>query len=272
MITNLFSLKNKVIVVTGGTGLLGTAFVNAIANANATVVIIARNENNCKQMADTINCNEGHAMGIGADVMNEKQLLLARDIIIKKFGTIDGLVNAAGGNIPEAIIPADADIFNLSIEQIKKVVDLNCIGTILPTQIFGGVMAKNGSGSIVNISSISTKTVLTKVLGYSIAKAAVDMYTKWMAVEVANRYGDGIRINTIVPGFFLAEQNKALLINTDNTLTQRGNSIITHTPFKRFGNATELQGALIYLLSDASKFVTGSEIIVDGGFSKFSGV
>ncbi|MEO6134662.1 MAG: SDR family oxidoreductase, partial [Ginsengibacter sp.] len=163
-------------------------------------------------------------------------------------------------------------IFDLNMNALKEVMDLNLFGTVLPTQVFGEAIQKNGKGSIVNISSMAPQGVITRVLGYSMAKAAIDIYTKWFAVELGLRYGDGVRMNAIAPGFFLTEQNKNLLTNPDGSLTERSNLILQNTPFKRFGNANELVGALIWLLSDASKFVTGSVVNIDGGFSVFSGV
>ena len=269
---NLFSLKNKVIVVTGGTGILGGAFVKGIANAGGSVVILGRNSTVGNERAEEINASGGDAIFIAVDVLEEADLLKAREIIIEKYGKIDGLVNAAGGNIPEAVVQPDADIFNMNIDGMKRAMVLNLWGTIIPTQIFGSVMAKNGSGSIVNISSVSSKQVVTKVLGYSMGKAAVDIYTQWFGVEVANRFGDAIRVNAIMPGFFLTEQNRTLLTMPDGSYTDRGNSVINNTPFKRFGKPEELVGALVYLLSDASKFVTGMQLGVDGGFTVFSGV
>jgi NAD(P)-dependent dehydrogenase (short-subunit alcohol dehydrogenase family) len=269
---NMFSLTNKVIVVTGGTGILGTAFCQAISNAGATVVIIGRTQSKCDEAAATIIKNGGNALGLAANVLNEQELQLAKQTIIEKLGTIDGLVNAAGGNIPEAVVQPQQDVFDLNLEGLKAAMELNLWGTILPTQIFGKQMAIEGGGSIVNISSVSAKNAITRVLGYSLGKTAIDAYTKWFAVELANRYTDTIRINSITPGFFLTEQNRTLLTNQDGSLTDRGNKINTHTPFKRFGNPNELCGALIYLLSDASKFVTGADIVIDGGFTKFSGV
>ncbi|MCU0321988.1 MAG: SDR family oxidoreductase [Chitinophagaceae bacterium] len=269
---DLFSLKDKVIVVTGGTGVLGNAFVQAIAKAGGTVIIMGRNKTIATERANNIIAQGGKALALVADVLNADDLTAAKDLIVQTFGTIDGLVNAAGGNVPEAVIQPTADVFDMNMEGLQKAMHLNIWGTLLPSQIFGKVMAKQGFGSIVNISSVSGKRALTKVLGYSMGKAAIDCYTKWFATEVANRYSDKIRVNTIMPGFFLTEQNKTLLTQEDGSLTARGNTIIQHTPFKRFGNANELEGALIYLLSDASKFVTGTEIGVDGGFNNFSGV
>ena len=270
--SDLFSLKDKVIVVTGGTGVLGKSFVKGIAAAGGTVVIIGRDINKANTIADEINKNGGNAMPISADVLNETQMLEAREKILTSFGKIDGLVNAAGGNVPEGVLQNGADIFDLNIEGMKNALVLNVWGTVIPTQIFGSVMAKNGGGSIVNISSVSPKRALTKVLGYSMGKAAIDAYNQWFAVETANRFGDTIRMNALMPGFFLTEQNRTLLTNPDGSLTDRGNLIIQNTPFKRFGSPDELIGALVYLLSDASKFVTGTQIGVDGGFSVFSGV
>lgn len=270
-VESLFSLKDKVVVVTGATGVLGEAFVNGLNAADATIVVIGRNEEIAKQRTDEVNAGGGKAMYIIADVLDDKALIAANEKILAEFGRIDGLVNAAGGNVAEAVVPPGADIFNLNFGALKQAFDLNLFGTIIPTQIFGKEIAKNG-GSIVNISSVSATQAITRVLGYSMAKSAIDSYTKWMGVELANRYQDKVRINGIVPGFFITNQNRALLTNSDGSLTARGEAIITKTPFKRFGNPEELIGALIYLLSDASKFVNGENVTVDGGFCSFSGV
>ena len=188
------------------------------------------------------------------------------------YGKIDGLVNAAGGNMPAAVIAPDKDIFDLDFGSLKAVMDLNLFGTMLPTQIFGQAIAKQKKGSIVNISSMASQKVITKVLGYSMAKSAIDCYTKWFAVELGKRYGDSIRMNAIAPGFFLTEQNRTLLTKDNGTMTERGELVIKNTPFNRFGDPEELIGALLWLLSDASKFVTGTVVNVDGGFNVFSGV
>lgn len=269
---NDFSLKGKVIVVTGATGILGEAFINGIANAGGIVGVLGRNEKVANERAASIVNQGGEAIALIADVTNEMDLINAREIILNKYGRIDGLVNAAGGNMPDAVIQPGQDIFQLNMSALQQVMNLNLFGTILPTQIFGEVIKNTGTGSIVNISSVSSDHAVTRVLGYSLAKSAIDSYTKWFAVELANRFGDKIRMNSIVPGFFLTEQNRTLLTNTDGSLTERGNLIIQNTPFNRFGNPDELIGALIWLLSDASKFVTGSKITLDGGFSVFSGV
>jgi NAD(P)-dependent dehydrogenase (short-subunit alcohol dehydrogenase family) len=268
-----FALKGKVIVVTGATGVIGGAFANGIADAGGIVCVLGRNEKVAKERADFIIKNGGEALVLIADVTVESDLIKARDLVLAKYGKIDGLVNAAGGNMPDAVIQPNQDVFQLNMTALQQVMNLNLFGTLLPTQIFGESMKNNTqSGSIVNISSVATEQALTKVLGYSLAKTAIDSYTKWFAVELAKRHGDKIRMNSIAPGFFLTEQNRTLLTNADGSLTERGNLIIQNTPFARFGNPEELNGALIWLLSDASKFVTGSKVMVDGGFTIFSGV
>lgn len=267
-----FSLKGKVIVVTGGTGVLGGSFVQAIAACGGIPVILGRNTRIAEERADQIIQQGGIALPVTADVMDLQQLTSARNHIVDKLGTIHGLINAAGGNLPEGVLSPSNDVFNLNLDGMKSAMDLNIWGTVFPTQIFGQVMAEQQGGSIVNISSVTSQLAVTRVLGYSMGKAAVDCFTKWMAVEVANRFGEKIRFNSIIPGFFITEQNRHLLTNTDGTFTERGNLVIQHTPFKRFGRPEELNGAVIYLLSDASCFVNGAEIKVDGAFTSFSGV
>jgi NAD(P)-dependent dehydrogenase (short-subunit alcohol dehydrogenase family) len=269
---NNFSLKDKVIIVTGGTGIIGNAFINGIVAAGGMVGILGRNEKIANERVQNIINNDGRAIALIADVTDELQLIAAREKMLSEFGKINGLVNAAGGNIPDAVVQPEQDIFKLNVTALEEVMKLNLLGTILPTQIFGEAIKNAGSGSIVNISSVVSQLAVTKVLGYSLAKASIDSYTQWFAVELAKRYGDIIRMNSIAPGFFLTEQNKTLLTNPDGSLTKRGNLVIKNTPFNRFGNPDELIGALVWLLSDASKFVTGSKITVDGGFTIYSGV
>ncbi|MEO7977956.1 SDR family oxidoreductase [Flavobacterium sp.] len=269
---NNFTLKGKVIVVTGATGILGEAFINGIAEAGGIVGVLGRNEKVANERVASIILHGGEAIPLIADVTNEQDLVKVREILLSKYGKIDGLVNAAGGNIPEAVVQPGQDVFQLNMPALQQVMNLNLFGTILPTQVFGEAIKNTGTGSVVNISSVSSDHALTRVLGYSLAKSAIDSYTRWFAVELANRFGDTIRMNSIVPGFFLTEQNRKLLTNEDGSLTERGNLIIQNTPFSRFGNPDELVGALVWLLSDASKFMTGSKITLDGGFSSFSGV
>ena len=268
---NPFSLQDKVIIVTGATGVLGHAFINSIAEAGGIVGVLGRNEAVANERVASIVANGGKAIALIADVMSEEQLIAAREKTLKEYGRIDGLVNGAGGNRPGGIVQPADDIFKLSMDGMKEVMDLNLMGTLLATQVFGPSLVEN-KGSIVNISSVSAQRTLTRVMGYSLAKAAIDCYTKWFAVELANRYGDAVRMNAIVPGFFLTEQNKTLLTTEEGGYTDRGNTILKQTPFKRFGKADELSGCLVWLLSDASKFVTGTIVNVDGGFNAFSGV
>jgi NAD(P)-dependent dehydrogenase (short-subunit alcohol dehydrogenase family) len=267
-----FSLKDKVIIVTGGTGILGNSFVDAIVEAGGAVGILGRKKDVAEERAEAINKKGGKALGLVADVMDEKQLNAAKEKALQYFGKIDGLVNAAGGNMPEGVLAPNEDIFKMNLEGMKKVTDINLWGTVIPTQVFGDAIAQTGKGSIVNISSMNSKRAITKVLGYNMGKAGVDCYTQWFAVELANRYGDKIRMNALAPGFFLTEQNRNLLTKPEGGYTERGALVIKQTPFKRFGDPDELKGALIWLLSDASQFVTGAMICVDGGFSIFGGV
>jgi NAD(P)-dependent dehydrogenase (short-subunit alcohol dehydrogenase family) len=271
---NGFNLEKKVIVITGATGILGEAFVNSLSEAGARVALLGRNEEVGRERQAMLKDRGGEALFIRADVLSKTDLLAARDQVLAEWGEINGLVNAAGGNIPEAVIGPDADIFEMDIDALKRAFDLNLYGTLLPTCIFGKAMTQAKdlqTGSIVNISSMAAQTAITRVLGYSMAKAAIDNFTRWMCVELAQRYGDKIRMNAIAPGFFVTNQNRHLL-TTETGYTARGEAVIKNTPFKRFGHPEELNGTLLWLLSDASRFVSGEVICVDGGFHIFSGV
>jgi NAD(P)-dependent dehydrogenase (short-subunit alcohol dehydrogenase family) len=268
----LFSLANKVIIVTGATGVLGEAFINAIADMDGKVVLIGRNETVGNERAKQLQQKNKEAIFIKADVLSKDDLLHANEIILKKFNRIDGLVNAAGGVVQGSVIMPGEEIFDIKIDAMKRAFDLNLFGTMLPVTVFGKALQQSGNASIINISSMTAQTTLTRVLGYSMAKAAIDNYTRWMSVETANRYGDTMRVNAIAPGFFITHQNRRLLTNEDGSYTERGENVIRNTPFKRFGKPEELCGALIWLLSDASKFVTGEVICIDGGFHINSGV
>ncbi len=270
--TSLFDLTDLVAVVTGGSGALGTEFCRGLARAGASVVVLARNEQRVQEVADDIEADGGTAMAASADVLQKNTLIDVRDTVLDRFGRIDVLVNGAGGNVAEATLQPGDSIFKLSEAAFRRVFDLNLIGTILPTQIFGEAMSEAGQGSIVNVSSMAADRTLTRVIGYSAAKASVENYTRWMAVELARSFGDGLRVNALAPGFFIGEQNRDLLLKEDGTLTDRGQTIIDHTPMARFGQAEELVGTLLWLCSDASRFVSGIVVPVDGGFSAFSGV
>ena len=268
----LFSLHNKTAIITGGTGVLGHAMVKGLSDAGAAVVILGRRLDAAEELVKSIRSSGGRAFAVKADVLDRGQLMDAREKILSEFKSIDILINAAGGNMPGAVIAPDKNFFDLNIEDFQKVVDLNLLGTVLPTQIFSENMAANKRGVIINIASMAAFRPITRVVGYSAAKAAVENFTRWMAVEMAKKFGEGIRVNAISPGFFLTEQNKNLLTNPDGSKTARGNAVIQQTPFGRFGKPEELVGTLVWLCSDASAFVTGVNVPVDGGFNVFAGV
>ncbi|WP_299825949.1 SDR family oxidoreductase [uncultured Pontibacter sp.] len=267
-----FSLNDKVVVITGATGVLGAALSVAVAQAGAKVAVLGRNEKRAAERVEAIIETGGEAMAVLADVLDVRQMEAARDKILTAWGTVDGLVNGAGGNMPGATVSPDQDVFDFSIEDTRRAVDLNLFGTVIPTKVFGKVMAEQGRGTIVNISSVAAQRPLTRVLGYAMAKKSVESFTQWMAVELGMRYNGKLRINAIAPGVFLTEQNRSLLLNEDGSMTDRARKFINNTPFQRFGVPEELTGTLIYLLSDASKFVNGETVLVDGGFNAYSGV
>lgn len=271
-ILDSFSLSEKVIVVTGATGVLGKSFVEALAESGAKIAILGRNEERAKQRVKEAEQLGATAFYLLVDVLDEKSLIGARDTIIEKWGRIDGLVNAAGGNIPGATIQEDQDLFASNIQDSIRAIELNLYGTMIPTHVFGKVIAASGKGSIINISSLAASRPLTRVMAYTVAKHGVEGYTKWMSAELALRYGDKVRVNAIAPGVFLTEQNHALLIQEDGTYSSRAQKFINGTPYKRLGNPEELKGTLVYLLSDASAFVTGETVFVDGGFNSWCGV
>lgn len=268
----MFELKGKVVIITGGAGVLGGAMAAGLAKAGAKVGILSRTKSKVDQKVKEIKKNGGKAIALVADVLDEKRLKAAKKKILKKWGRIDILVNSAGGNMKGATIMPDQDIFDLSMDDFTKVTDLNLKGTVLPTMIFGQTMAKQKKGCIINISSMAAQQAITRVVGYSASKAAIDNFTKWMAVEMAHKFGEGIRVNAIAPGFFIADQNRSLLTNEDGSLTARGQTIVNETPIKRFGEPEELVSTLLWLASDDSSFITGIIVPVDGGFSAFSGV
>ena len=268
----LFDISGKTVVITGGTGVLGSAMALGLAKAGARVVVLGRKKESGDTILKKIEDIGKKAMFVQADVLDASQLQQAKEKILKEHNTIDILVNAAGGNMPGAIIMPEQNFFDLQIDQFQKVVDLNLLGTVLPTKIFCDVMAAQRKGVIINIASMTSFRPVTRVVGYSAAKAAIDNFTGWLAIEMAKKYGEGIRVNAIAPGFFITEQNLRLLTNEDGTNTPRGQAVINNTPFGRFGVPDELIGTLIWLCSDASKFVTGVNVPVDGGFNVFCGV
>ncbi len=271
-LNNQFSLAGKTAIVTGGTGVLGGAMAQGLAAAGAKVGILGRRAEQANQVCQTINAAGGEAIPLVANVLDRVQLETARDKIIAEWGRIDILINAAGGNVAEATVFGDLTFFNLTQAAMEKVVHLNLNGSILPSQIFGEVMVKHNSGSIINISSIAAQKPLTRIIGYSAAKAAIDSFTQWLAVELAQKYSPNLRVNAIAPGFFLGEQNRSLLLNKDDTLTARGQLIIDNTPMGRLGQPDELVGTAVWLASDAARFITGIVVPVDGGYSAFGGI
>jgi len=269
---DLFDLNGKVSVVTGGNGILGRAMCSGLCDKGAKVAILGRNKESGDRVATEICAKGGDATFFVTDVLNIEQLNLVKSLILEKYGQIDILVNAAGGNMPGANIQPDQSFFDLDMDAMKKVVELNYFGTLYPIRVFAEDIVKRGTGSIINITSASSERPLTRVLGYSSAKAAVKNLTEWLSVEFAQKYGQGIRVNALSPGFFLTDQNRSLLIDQQGNLTPRGRLIIQNTPQQRMGDPEDLVGALLYLASDASRFVTGTTTIVDGGFNAFSGV
>jgi NAD(P)-dependent dehydrogenase (short-subunit alcohol dehydrogenase family) len=266
----LFDIKDRVVVITGGIGVLGSCMVKHFISEGARVAVLDRNdEEGVKQVAE-IRKNGGDALFVKGDVLNREILEANYETIISNYGRIDVLINCAGGNMAGATIAPNQTFFDLETEAFKKVVDLNLIGTVLPTQVFSKAMVAQKKGSIINISSESALRPLTRVVGYGAAKAAVTNFTKYLANELAIKFGEGLRVNAIAPGFFLTEQNRALLTNPDGSYTDRAKTIIAHTPFGRFGEPEELLGALHWLASDASSFVTGTLTVIDGGFDSFS--
>ena len=266
---NLFNIKDRVIVITGGTGVLGTSMTEYLAEQGAKMVVLGRNKEKGEAIINGIRAKGGEAIFLPSDVNDLALVQQNAADVLAKYGRIDVLINGAGGNMPGATIGPDKNIFDLDISAFKTVVDLNLIGTVIPTMAFAKVMAEQKAGNIINISSESALRPLTRVVGYGAAKAAVTNFTKYLAIELAQKFGQNMRVNAIAPGFFISKQNRALLTNPDGSFTARGNSIIAHTPFGRFGEPEELLGTLHWLASDASKFVTGTVTVVDGGFDVF---
>jgi len=269
----LFDLTDKVIVITGGGGILCSTIAKAFADAGAKIAIWDIKEDAAVKIANEIKSNKGTSIAVKCDVLDKESLKAAKERTLAELGQIDILINGAGGNKKEATTSKDLSFFDLPAEAVRSVFDLNFTGTFLTTQIVAEDMAKRNQGVILNISSMSAFRPLTNVMGYSAAKAAVNNFTQWFAVHICQNYSKDIRVNAIAPGFFLTEQNRFLLTDEKTgELTARGKTIIEHTPMGRFGRPEELIGTIIWLLSDAAKFVTGTVVPVDGGFSTFGGV
>ena len=266
-----FDLSGRVAVVTGGYGVLGGSIADGLAAAGAKVALLGRRPTAAAEKAEQLKARGCDAMPLVADVLDGDQLKAARDQLLRVWGHVDILVNAAGGNVQRARTDTTS-VFDLPLDAFDEVVRLNLHGTVLPTLAFGEAMAARRSGAVVNISSMAATQAISGVMGYSVAKAAIENFTRWMAVEVARKFGDRVRVNAIAPGFFVADQNRGVLVNPDGSYTDRARTIIARTPMGRFGSPAELNGAVQWLCSDAAAFVTGVVIPIDGGFSAFSGV
>lgn len=267
---NLFDINGNVTVITGGTGVLGRAIAKYLAQNGAKVIILGRKEEIGKEIVDEITAEGGICEFMKTDVMNAETVQKNCDDIVAKYGRVDTLLNAAGGNMPGATIAPDKTFFDLDAAQFSRVLELNLTGTVIPTQIFLKPMVKQGKGNIINFSSMAAFRPMTRVCGYAAAKAGISNFTAYMATECAKKFGEGIRVNAIAPGFFITEQNRTLLTNPDGSYTQRGQDVVRQTPFGRMGDPEELCGTIHYLMSEASKFVTGTVAKVDGGFDVFA--
>ena len=268
---DLFNIKGNVTVITGGTGVLGRAIAKYLACNGTKVIILGRKEEVGNQIVDEVRKENpsGSIEFMKTDVLDKDVLEKNCEEIISKYRKVDTLLNAAGGNMPGATIAPDKTFFDLDPSQFEKVLNLNLTGTVIPTQVFLKPMALQGKGSIINFSSMAAFRPMTRVCGYAAAKAGISNFTAYMATECAKKFGEGIRVNAIAPGFFITEQNRSLLTNPDGSYTQRGQDVIRQTPFGRMGDPDELCGTIHYLMSEASKFVTGTVAVVDGGFNAF---
>lgn len=272
-IADLYNFEGKTAIITGGSGVLGGEIVRGLVGLGANVVVLIHSTEISQEQQDLLNAGPGTCLCIQGDVLDRDSLVAARQSVMEKFGRIDLLINAAGGNHPEATTSADRTFFDLPQEALSFTGDLNLLGTVLPCQIFGREMAKQKEGVILNISSMNAFRPLTCIPAYSAAKAAVSNFTQWLAVHMAQEYSPQIRVNAVAPGFFLTRQNRFLLTDeADGSLTARGQKILDHTPMGRFGNPEDLLGTVLWLLSPASQFVTGIVVPIDGGFSAYSGV
>jgi NAD(P)-dependent dehydrogenase (short-subunit alcohol dehydrogenase family) len=273
-LTRSYDFCGRTIVVTGATGILGGEMACALVGCGANVAMLDRNLDPAKGLLELMGPDgASRAAVVAGDVLERDSLQRACDAILERFGRIDGLINAAGGNKPQATTSKDQSFFDLSSDALRWVFDLNLVGTILPSQVFGRIMADEGEGVILNVSSMNAFRPLTRIAAYSAAKAGVNNFTQWLAVHLAQEYSPRIRVNAIAPGFFLTQQNEFLLVDkATGGMTPRGQTILAHTPMGRFGTPPDLLGAVLWLLSPASAFVTGAVIPVDGGFAAFSGV
>jgi len=267
-----FSIEGKVAVVTGAGGVLGGSIAKSFIDAGAKIVALDIRQEPLDTRIKELTSNGGEAIGIVGNVLDIESLENVAEEIVAKWGRIDILLNIAGGNTPKGTLAPDQDFFDMPVEEWEKVTNLNMNGTVYPSMVFSKIMARQKKGCIINVSSMAAYSAITRVPGYSAAKTAVSNFTQWLATEMALKYGDGIRVNAIAPGFFIGDQNRAVLINPDGSLTDRSKKVLAKTPMGRFGDITELNGAVQFLCSDAASFITGTVLPIDGGFSAFSGV
>ena len=271
MTFDTFDLTGRVAVVTGGSGILGGAMADALAESGARIAILGRTRAKAEAKVAALRASGSDALALIADVGDDAALRAARDDLLKHWGQVDILINGAGGNVARARTD-NAPPFGMPLDAFDEVVKLNLHGSIVPSLVFGEAMAGRKRGCIVNISSMAAQMALSGVLGYSVAKAGIDNFTKWMATDLARRYGDGMRVNAIAPGFFITEQNRNVMLKPDGSYSDRSKTVLAKTPMGRFGDPSEIKGAVRWLCSDAASFVTGAVIPIDGGFSAFSGV
>lgn len=267
----IFGIAGKVAVITGGSGVLGSNIARGFLQAGAKVFIIGAHQEKVSDMLMELK-SLGEVDGKACNVLDMDELRRLRGDILVRWGHVDILVNAAGGNIPGGTLTQEQTILEMKVANLNKVVDLNLYGSVYPCLVFGETMAEQGQGNIVNVSSMASFSAITRVPGYSIAKSGIEIFTKWLATEMALKFNERIRVNAIAPGFFIGHQNRAVLINPDGTLTERSKKVLAKTPMKRFGDISELNGIVQFLCSDAASFMTGTVIPVDGGFSAFSGI
>jgi NAD(P)-dependent dehydrogenase (short-subunit alcohol dehydrogenase family) len=269
---DLFDVSGKVIVVTGAAGVLAGGVAKYLQEQGAHVVYLDLHSERVDEVLVEARQISAACSGYACNVLDQAALDAVYEQVLATCGRVDVLINGAGGNMPGATVGPDQDVFDLKMDDYSKVLDLNLKGTVMPTLTFAKAFKAQGSGCVVNFSSMSSPLAITRVLGYSNAKAAIDNFTRWMATEMALKYGDKVRVNALAPGFFIGNQNRALLINEDGSYTERGQQVIDNTPFRRFGEQDEVYGTIHFLISEAASFVTGTVVPVDGGFSTFSGV
>jgi NAD(P)-dependent dehydrogenase (short-subunit alcohol dehydrogenase family) len=272
MKNNMFSLEGQVAVVSGAGGVLGGNISKSLVQAGVKVAVLDIRQEPLDARVAELKEMGGEVAGYIGNVLDKTNLENVRDEILANWGRIDILINTAGGNLPGATLEPDQTVFDMKMEDFQKVTDLNLNGSVLPCIVFGKAMADQGKGSIINISSMATYSAITRVPGYSVAKSGMNIFTQWMAAEMALKFGEGIRVNAVAPGFFIGDQNRKILLNDDGSYTERSEKVINRTPMRRFGNIDELNGAVQFLCSDAASFITGVILPVDGGFSSFSGV